>query len=126
MTGRRKTERYQNIEVEYFDISFKKQKQKFSGFDAFFSLYYIDNPDNKFEYNQSLAIQIRFESKEKVVTERELTWRRKGSALFFSVNFSHETKILEQPNYIKSTEQKFDLVCTFFDIYVIMKNQMTE
>ena len=32
LTGRRKTERYQNIEVEYFDISFKKQKQKFSGF----------------------------------------------------------------------------------------------
>ena len=34
LTGRRKTERYQNIEVEYFDISFKKQKQKFSGFAA--------------------------------------------------------------------------------------------
>lgn len=32
LTGRRKTERYQNIEVEYFDISFKKQKQKFSGY----------------------------------------------------------------------------------------------
>lgn len=34
LTGRRKTERYQNIEVEYFDISFKKQKQKFSGYTA--------------------------------------------------------------------------------------------
>ena len=34
LTGRRKTERYQNIEVEYFDISFKKQKQKFSGYAA--------------------------------------------------------------------------------------------
>ncbi len=27
-------ERYQNIEVEYFDISFKKQNQKFSGYAA--------------------------------------------------------------------------------------------
>ena len=34
LTGMRKTERYQNIEVEYFDISFKKQKQKFSGYAA--------------------------------------------------------------------------------------------
>ena len=34
LTGRRKTERYQNIEVEYFDISFNKQKQKFSGYAA--------------------------------------------------------------------------------------------
>ena len=31
LIGRRKTERYQNIEVEYLDVSFKKQKQKFSG-----------------------------------------------------------------------------------------------
>ena len=34
LTGRRQTERYQNIEVEYFDISFNKQKQKFSGYAA--------------------------------------------------------------------------------------------
>ena len=34
LTGRRKTERYQNIEVEYHDVSFKKQKQKFSGYAA--------------------------------------------------------------------------------------------
>ena len=34
LTGMRKTERYQNIEVEYLDISFKKQKQKFTGYAA--------------------------------------------------------------------------------------------
>ena len=34
LIGRRKTERYQNIEVEYLDVSFKKQKQKFSGYAA--------------------------------------------------------------------------------------------
>ncbi len=34
LTGRRKTERYQDIEVEYLDVSFKKQKQKFSGYVA--------------------------------------------------------------------------------------------
>lgn len=34
LTGRRKTERYQNIEVEYLDDSFKKQRQKFSGYAA--------------------------------------------------------------------------------------------
>lgn len=34
LTGRRKTERYQDIEVEYLDVSFKKQRQKFSGFAA--------------------------------------------------------------------------------------------
>ena len=34
LTGMRKTERYQNIEVEYLDISFKKQKQKFTGLGA--------------------------------------------------------------------------------------------
>lgn len=34
LTGGRKTERYQNIEVEYHDVSFKKQKQKFSGYVA--------------------------------------------------------------------------------------------
>lgn len=34
LTGRRRTERYQNIEVEYLDVSFKKQRQKFSGYVA--------------------------------------------------------------------------------------------
>ncbi len=32
--GVRKTERYKDIEVEYQDINFKKQKQKFSGWTA--------------------------------------------------------------------------------------------
>ncbi len=34
LTGRRKTERYQDIEVEYRDVAFKKQRQKFSGYVA--------------------------------------------------------------------------------------------
>lgn len=34
LTGRRKTERYQDIEVEYLDVSLKKQRQKFSGYVA--------------------------------------------------------------------------------------------
>lgn len=34
LIGRRRTERYQNIEVEYLDVSFKKQRQKFSGYVA--------------------------------------------------------------------------------------------
>lgn len=34
LIGVRKTTRYKNIEVEYQDINFKKQKQKFSGWTA--------------------------------------------------------------------------------------------
>ena len=34
LTGVRKTARYQNIEVEYMDAGWKKQKGKFSGFTA--------------------------------------------------------------------------------------------
>lgn len=34
LTGVRKTTRYQNIEVEYFDSSWKKQRQKYSGWTA--------------------------------------------------------------------------------------------
>ena len=34
LTGTRKTTRYQNIEVEYLDSSWKKQRQKFSGLTA--------------------------------------------------------------------------------------------
>ena len=34
LTGRRRTGRYQNIEVEYLDVSFKRQRQKFSGYVA--------------------------------------------------------------------------------------------
>ena len=34
LIGVRKTTRYQDIEVEYFDINWKKQRQKFSGWIA--------------------------------------------------------------------------------------------
>lgn len=34
LTGKRKTIRYNNIEVEYQDMNFKKQKQKYSGWIA--------------------------------------------------------------------------------------------
>ncbi len=34
LAGRRKTGRFQDIEVEYLDASFKKQRQKFSGYVA--------------------------------------------------------------------------------------------
>lgn len=34
LTGVRKTTRYQNIEVEYMDIGWKRQRQKYSGFVA--------------------------------------------------------------------------------------------
>ena len=34
LVGVRKTTRYENIEVEYFDINWKKQKGKFSGWTA--------------------------------------------------------------------------------------------
>lgn len=34
LTGKRRAVRYKDIEVEYMDISFKKQRQKFSGYVA--------------------------------------------------------------------------------------------
>ena len=34
LEGMRKTTRYQNIEVEYYDFAWKKQKQKLSGWTA--------------------------------------------------------------------------------------------
>ena len=34
LLGVRKTTRYENIEVEYLDINFRKQKQKFTGWTA--------------------------------------------------------------------------------------------
>lgn len=34
LTGKRNTVRYRDIEVEYMDVSFKKQRQKFSGYVA--------------------------------------------------------------------------------------------
>ena len=45
LTGSRKTTRYQNIEVEYLDINFKKQKQSFSGWIAQIIQHEIDHCD---------------------------------------------------------------------------------
>ena len=43
LTGTRKTTRYQNIEVEYFDSSWKKHRQKFSGWTAQIIQHEIDH-----------------------------------------------------------------------------------
>lgn len=43
LMGTRKTTRYKEIEVEYEDINFKKQKQKFSGFTAQIILHETDH-----------------------------------------------------------------------------------
>lgn len=43
LTGFRKTTRYENIEVEFLDRNFKKQKQKFSGFIAQIIQHEIDH-----------------------------------------------------------------------------------
>lgn len=43
LTGFRKTERYETIEVEYLDKSFNKQKQTFSGFVAQIIQHEIDH-----------------------------------------------------------------------------------
>lgn len=43
LTGKRKTERYQDIEVEYLDVSLKKQRQKFSGYVAQIIQHEIDH-----------------------------------------------------------------------------------
>ena len=43
LTGVRKTTRYQNIEVEYFDSSWKKQRQKYSGWTAQIIQHEIDH-----------------------------------------------------------------------------------
>lgn len=43
LTGTRKTIRYQNIEVEYFDSSWKKHRQKFSGWTAQIIQHEIDH-----------------------------------------------------------------------------------
>lgn len=47
LTGFRKTNRYESIEVEYFDKEFKKQKGKFTGFVA-----QIIEPVNNFVYSK--------------------------------------------------------------------------
>ena len=43
LTGVRKTTRYQNIEVEYLDGSWKKHRQKYSGWTAQILLHKIDH-----------------------------------------------------------------------------------
>lgn len=43
LEGTRKTTRYKDIEVEYEDTSFKKQKQKFTGFPAQIVQHEIDH-----------------------------------------------------------------------------------
>lgn len=43
LTGVRKTIRYENIEVEYLDMNWKKQRQKFSGWTAQICQHEIDH-----------------------------------------------------------------------------------
>ena len=45
LVGVRKTTRYQNIEVEYLDGSWKKHRQKFSGWTAQIILHEMDHLD---------------------------------------------------------------------------------
>ena len=45
LEGVRKTTRYQNIEVEYLDSSWKKHRQKFSGWTAQIILHEMDYPN---------------------------------------------------------------------------------
>lgn len=47
LDGTRKTTRYKDIEVEYEDIYFKKQKQKFSGFPAQIVQHEMDHLEGK-------------------------------------------------------------------------------
>lgn len=43
LTGVRSTTRYQNIEVEYYDMNWKKQKQKLSGWTAQICQHELDH-----------------------------------------------------------------------------------
>ena len=43
LVGIRKTTRYQNIEVEYYDRNWKKQRQKFSGWTAQICQHELDH-----------------------------------------------------------------------------------
>ena len=43
LTGVRKTTRYENIEVEYYDMNWKKQHQKFSGWTAQICQHELDH-----------------------------------------------------------------------------------
>lgn len=41
--GQRKTTRYENIEVEYYDMNWKKQRQKLSGWPAQICQHELDH-----------------------------------------------------------------------------------
>ena len=43
LSGVRKTTRYENIEVEYYDMNWKKQRQKLSGWSAQICLHELDH-----------------------------------------------------------------------------------
>ena len=43
LTGARKTTRYENIEVEYYDMNWKKQRQKLSGWPAQICQHELDH-----------------------------------------------------------------------------------
>ena len=43
LSGVRKTTRYENIEVEYYDMNWKKQRQKLSGWPAQICLHELDH-----------------------------------------------------------------------------------
>lgn len=47
LDGTRKTTRYQNIEVEYYDFNWKKQRQKLSGWTAQIAQHEIDHLSGK-------------------------------------------------------------------------------
>lgn len=47
LDGVRKTTRYQNIEVEYYDFAWKKQKQKLTGWTAQICQHEIDHLEGK-------------------------------------------------------------------------------
>lgn len=47
LEGKRKTERYEWICAEYYDMKFKKQKQKFSGFTAQIIQHEMDHFEGK-------------------------------------------------------------------------------
>ena len=43
LSGVRKTTRYENIEVEYYDMNWKKQRQKLSGWPAQICQHELDH-----------------------------------------------------------------------------------
>ena len=47
LSGERKAERFENIEVEYFDFAWKKQRIRLSGFEAEIAQHEIDHLNGK-------------------------------------------------------------------------------